>query len=39
MTAALIKDKLWAREVRDLSYDVEDCIDNFTVRLDHVPKN
>ncbi|KAL6842889.1 hypothetical protein ACP4OV_027202 [Aristida adscensionis] len=29
--------KLWAREVRELSYDLEDKIDKFMVRVDHAP--
>ncbi|KAG2558154.1 hypothetical protein PVAP13_8NG138603 [Panicum virgatum] len=31
--------KLWAREVRQLSYDVEDKIDIFMVRIDRGPKD
>jgi len=30
--------KLWAREVRQLSYDVEDKVDIFMVRIDRGPK-
>lgn len=30
--------KLWAKEVRELSYDLEDSIDKFMVRIDHAPK-
>ena len=29
------QDRLWAREVRELSYDVEDCVEAFLVRLHH----
>ncbi|KAL6842887.1 hypothetical protein ACP4OV_027200 [Aristida adscensionis] len=29
--------KLWAKEVRELSYDLEDKIDRFMVRVDHAP--
>ncbi|KAL6842882.1 hypothetical protein ACP4OV_027195 [Aristida adscensionis] len=29
--------KLWAKEVRELSYDLEDKIDKFMVRVDHAP--
>ncbi|XP_025826709.1 putative disease resistance RPP13-like protein 3 isoform X1 [Panicum hallii] len=30
--------KLWARDVRELSYDVEDKVDTFMVRIDRAPK-
>ncbi|KAL6654111.1 hypothetical protein ACP70R_007576 [Stipagrostis hirtigluma subsp. patula] len=31
--------KLWARDVRELSYDIEDRVDTFMVRIDnHAPK-
>jgi len=30
--------KLWAREVRQLSYDVEDKLDTFMVCIEHAPK-
>ncbi|CAN6372477.1 unnamed protein product [Urochloa humidicola] len=30
--------KLWAREVRDLSYDLEDTIDKYLLRIDHPPE-
>jgi len=33
-----IQVKLWAREVRQLSYDVEDKVDTFMVRIDREPK-
>ncbi|KAL6654110.1 hypothetical protein ACP70R_007575 [Stipagrostis hirtigluma subsp. patula] len=29
--------KLWARQVRELPYDLEDNIDKFMVRVDHTP--
>ncbi|CAL4992677.1 unnamed protein product [Urochloa decumbens] len=32
------QDKIWAKEVRDLSYDIEDNVDKFMVRIDHAPK-
>ncbi|XP_066337176.1 disease resistance protein RGA5-like isoform X3 [Miscanthus floridulus] len=30
-----VQDRLWAREVRELSHDVEDCVEAFLVRLHH----
>jgi len=30
-----VQDRLWAREVRELSYDVEDCVEAFLVRVHH----
>ncbi|CAL4984423.1 unnamed protein product [Urochloa decumbens] len=35
------QDRLWAREVRDLTYDIEDCVEAFLLRLGHhaPPKN
>ena len=33
-----IQVKLWAREVRQLSYDVEDKVDTIMVRIDREPK-
>ncbi|OEL29455.1 hypothetical protein BAE44_0009526 [Dichanthelium oligosanthes] len=29
------QDRLWVREVRELTYDVEHCVEAFLVRLDH----
>ncbi|CAO2144257.1 unnamed protein product [Urochloa humidicola] len=33
------QDKLWAREVRELTYDVEDCVEAFLLRLGHHAPN
>jgi hypothetical protein len=33
------QDKIWAREVRELTYDVEDCVEAFLVRLHHHAPN
>ncbi|CAO2149048.1 unnamed protein product [Urochloa humidicola] len=33
------QDRLWAREVRELTYDVEDCVEAFALRLGHHAPN
>ncbi|CAL4980810.1 unnamed protein product [Urochloa decumbens] len=33
-----IQVKLWAREVKELSYDIEDRVDTYMVRIDRAPK-